>query len=208
MRRRSRLCMLAGLMGGMSLLALTAPPANAARIVRNARVSGGDSIAVASANGGGGGSAFIHIDPVAISGDSGTTVAQSSATNTGNTGPASSTSISSPVAISGDSGSTGKTGDTHVNVAAVNTAIKGRATVDANVHSGNSGDSGRTGNANAVGVAVSSANSGATSASNAQSGSTGDAVNAVKVNASGGNGGDAGNNVTARSGRGANAVIH
>src|SRR3954469_4121415 len=203
MRRRSRLCMLAGLMGSMSLLALSGPPAAHAD-----RAVGGDSIAVASANGGQGGSAFIHIDPVAVSGDSGVAVGQSSATNTGNTGPASSTSISSPVAISGDSGSTGRTGDVHTNVAAVNTAIKGKATVDANAHSGNSGNSGPTGNANAVGVAVSSANSGATSASNAQSGSTGDAVNAVKVNASGGNGGDAGNNVTARSGRGGNAVVH
>src|SRR3954451_5199584 len=139
MRRRSRLCVLAGLMGGMSLLALSAPPAAHAD-----RAVGGDSIAVASANGGEGGSAIIHIDPVAISGDSGTTVAQSSATNTGNTGPASSTSVSSPVAISGNSGSTGATGDARTSVSAVNTAIKGRATVDADTHSGRSGNSGST----------------------------------------------------------------
>jgi hypothetical protein len=192
----------------MSLFAMAAPPANAARIVRNARVSGGDSIAVASANGGSGGSVFIHIDPVAMSGNSGPAVAQSSATNTGNTGPASSTSVSSPVAVSGNSGSTGPTGDVHSNVSAVNTAIKGRATVDADASSGRSGNSGNTGNATAVGTAVSNANSGATSASNAQSGDTGSVANAVSVHATGGNGGDAGNNVRARSGRGGNAVVH
>src|SRR4051794_40028217 len=146
MRRRSRLCVLAGLMGSMSLLALSAPPAAHAD-----RAVGGDSIAVASADGGAGGSAFIHIDPVAISGDSGTTVAQSSATNTGNTGPASSTSISSPVAISGDSGSTGRTGDVHSSVAAVNTAINGRGKGETRPSSGGRGEPGGTGKQGAAG---------------------------------------------------------
>jgi hypothetical protein len=207
MRRRSRLFVIVGLMGGVALFATTAPPANAARVVRNVRVAGGDSIAVASANGGNGGSVGIRINPLAVSGDSGTAIGQSSATNTGNTGPASSTSISSPVAISGDSGSTGRTGDVRSNVAAVNTAIKGRAVVDGGAGSGNSGNSGRTGNANAVGVAVSNANSGAQSSSNAVSGDTGNAVNNVAVRATGGNGGNGGDNVRARSGRGGNAVV-
>jgi hypothetical protein len=202
MRRRSRLCVLAGLLGGMSLLVLAAPPANADRAV------GGDSIAVANASGGSGGSVVLHIDPVAITGNSGATTAQSSATNTGNTGPASSTSVSSPVAVSGNSGSTGGTGDVHTSVSASNTAIKGKVNVDADARSGDSGNSGRTGNAVAVGNAVSNANSGATSVSNAQSGSTGDAVNNVAVRATGGNGGDGGNNATARSGRAGNAVVH
>ena len=113
MRRRSRFCVLAGLMGGMSLLAVAAPPAQAAN-----KAVGGDSIAVASANGGDGGSVVLHIDPLATSGNSGAAVAQSSATNTGN------------------------------------------------------------------------------------------AVNAVKVTAVGGDGGNAGNNVTAKSGKGGNAIIH
>src|SRR5947209_1572877 len=71
MRRRSRLCVLACLMGGMSLLVLAAPPASADKAV------GGDSIAVASASGGSGGSVFIDVDPLAITGDSGVAVAQS-----------------------------------------------------------------------------------------------------------------------------------
>ena len=117
MRRRSRLCVLAGLMGGMSLLVLAAAPANADKAV------GGDSIAVASANGGSGGSVAIHVDPLTVSGNSGPAVAQSSATNTGNTGPASSTSVSNPVSISGDSGSTGRTGDVHTSVARSSTQM-------------------------------------------------------------------------------------
>jgi len=207
MRRRSRLCLLVGLVGGVSLFATAAPPANAARIVRQARVTGGDSIAVASANGGSGGSVSIHVSPTTITGDSGAAVAQSSATNTGNTGPSSSTSVSSPVAISGNSGSTGGTGDVHSSVSAVNTAIKGKATVNADTRSGDSGNSGRTGNANTSGAAVSNANSGAQSNANAQTGSTGNAVNDVKVTAVGGNGAPGGDNVTARSGRGGNAVV-
>jgi hypothetical protein len=191
----------------VSLFAMSAPPASAARNIRHARVTGGDSIAVVSTNGGSGGSVGIHISPSTITGDSGAATAQSSSTNTGNTGPASSTSVSSPTAISGNSGSTGGTGDVHSSVSASNTAIKGKATVNADTRSGDSGNSGRTGNANASGGAVSNANSGATSASNAQSGSTGDAVNSVKVTAVGGNGAPGGDNAKARSGRGGNAVI-
>jgi hypothetical protein len=136
MRRRSRFFVLAGLIGGMGLFAMAAPPANAARIVHHAKVTGGDSIAVASSNGGAGGSVILHVAPLTITGDSGATVAQSSATNTGNTGASSSTSVSNPVAISGNSGSTGGTGDVHVNVSAVNTAIKGKAPVDVDVATG------------------------------------------------------------------------
>lgn len=207
MGRRPRLFVLLGLMASMSLVVLAAPPASAARVVRHVRVSGGDSIAVANASGGSGGSVFVDVSPVAASGNSGAVVAQSSATNTGNTGAGSSTSVSSPVAISGNSGSTRRTGDVHSSVSAVNTAIKGRATVNAPVRSGASGNSGSTGNANAVGAAVSNANSGAQSSSNAASGSTGDAANAVSVHATGGNGGNGGNNATARSGRAGNAVV-
>src|SRR5947207_5763894 len=56
-------------------------------------IRGGDSIADASANGGNGGSVQATIDPVAASGDSGASTAQSSATNTGDTGAASSTAV-------------------------------------------------------------------------------------------------------------------
>src|SRR5207249_8439026 len=73
-------------------------------------IRGGDSIANATANGGNGGSVQATIDPLAVSGDSGASTAQCSATNTGDTGAASSTAVSSPVAISGDSGPTGDTG--------------------------------------------------------------------------------------------------
>jgi hypothetical protein len=204
MRVRSRTAVIAGLMGSMSLLVLMSPPAGADRI---GRVSGGDSIAVASANGGSGGSVTIDVSPVAVSGDSGTTTAQSSATNTGNTGPASSTSVSNPVAVSGNSGSTGSTGDVHSTAAALNTAIKGKATVNVDATSGDSGKSGPTGNATAVGAAVSSANSGAQSASNAASGSTGSVSNDVKVTAVGGDGAPGGNNVHATSGKGGNAKV-
>ena len=215
MRQRSRLCVLAGLMGGMSLLAMSAPAANAAN-----KAVGGDSIAVASANGGSGGSVVLHIQYPASGFGGGTTTGFGGGTGTSGEGirrvmyrslgsytekKSSQATITVP---SGDSGSTGRTGDVHVNVSASNTAIKGKATVNPNARSGDSGDSGRTGNANAAGVAVSSANSGATSASNAQSGDTGNAVNAVKVTAVGGDGGNGGNNATAKSGKGGNAIIH
>ena len=78
--------------------------------------------------------------------------------------------------------------------------------MDGSTH-GDSGNSGRTGNANTSGAAVSNANSGAQSNANAQTGSTGNAVNDVKVTAVGGNGAPGGDNVTARSGRGGNAVV-
>ena len=104
MLRRSRMAVVVGLAGTVSLLSLTAAPSGAA-----INATGGDSIAVASADGGSGGSVDIDVSPVAISGDSGATTAQSSATNTGNTGPASSTSVSNPVSISGNSGDTGRT---------------------------------------------------------------------------------------------------
>ncbi|MDP8938632.1 MAG: hypothetical protein M3O23_13050, partial [Actinomycetota bacterium] len=71
---------------------------------------GGASIAIGSANGGAGGAATVSANPVAITGNSGHAVAQSSATNFGWTGPAFSLAVSNPVALSGRSGSTGATG--------------------------------------------------------------------------------------------------
>src|SRR5207253_5580843 len=59
---------------------------------------GGDAIAQLEANGGNGGAANLTEDPVAWSGNSGTAWAQSSATNTGNTGPATSTADANPQA--------------------------------------------------------------------------------------------------------------
>ncbi|MCU1451563.1 MAG: hypothetical protein JWP02_3733 [Acidimicrobiales bacterium] len=203
MLRRSRMAVVVGMAGTVSLLSLTTAPSGAA-----IRVSGGDSIAVASADGGNGGWVEVDVSPVAISGDSGVTTAQSSATNTGDTGAASSTSVSNPVAISGNSGDTGRTGDVNSHVSASNTAIKGKVSVDGSANSGNSGDSGRTGNASANGVAISNANSGAGSVSNASSGDTGTAANAVKVTAVGGKGGEGGDNVRARSGPGGDVRVH
>src|SRR5439155_8887064 len=66
-------------------------------------ITGGDSIASATANGGNGGDVAAAIDPLAVSGDSGASTAQSSATNTGDTGAAASTAVSSPVALPGRS---------------------------------------------------------------------------------------------------------
>src|SRR5207245_1435792 len=68
------------------------------------------SIAVGDASGGDGGSVRVRVIPTAISGDSGSAVAQSSATNTGNTGSAGSAANSTPLATSGPSGSTGAAG--------------------------------------------------------------------------------------------------
>src|SRR5438270_9690856 len=160
MLRRSRIGIFVALSGCVAMTALMASPSGADTITITGQSTGGDSIAVASANGGSGGSIFLNIRPEAISGASGSVTAQSSATNTGNTGPASSTSISSPVAISGNSGSTGGTGDVHSSADVTNTAIKGSASADPAAVSGDSGNSGRTGTAVAVGSAVSNANSG------------------------------------------------
>src|SRR5205085_10473505 len=73
-------------------------------------LTGGDSIANTSANGGNGGDVRASIDPVATSGGSGASTAQSSATNTGNTGPASSSAISNPQADPAASGPSRATG--------------------------------------------------------------------------------------------------
>src|SRR5947209_6509549 len=116
MLRRSRIGIFVALSGCVAMMGLMAPPSGADTFTITARTTGGDSIAVLSANGGSGGTVDLNLRPVAISGDSGAVTAQSSATNTGNTGPASSTSISSPVAISGNSGSTGGTGATNVTI--------------------------------------------------------------------------------------------
>jgi hypothetical protein len=203
MLRRSRMAVVVGMAGTVSLLSLTTAPSGAA-----IKATGGDSIAVASADGGSGGWVEVDASPVAISGDSGVTTAQSSATNTGNTGASSSTSTANPVAVSGDSGSTGRTGDVTSHVSASNTAIKGKVNVDGSARSGDSGNSGRTGSASANGTAISNANSGAGSVSNASSGDTGTAANAVKTTAVGGDGGNGGDNVHARSGPGGDVRVH
>src|SRR5207245_9446177 len=90
-------------------------------------VTGGDSSANTSVDGGDGGSVNISQDPLALSGDSGASTAQSSATNTGNTGGASSTAWANPVAESGNSGTTGNTGKVNATEGALNTGIKGKA---------------------------------------------------------------------------------
>ena len=68
---------------------------------------------LADTDNGDGGDVKGTVLPTARTGDSGTTDSQSSATNTGATGPASSTAWFLPVARSGDSGSTGSTGGVH-----------------------------------------------------------------------------------------------
>src|SRR5207248_8274335 len=80
-------------------------------LVTIGNLTGGDSIANVSANGGAGGNVTLTIAPLAASGNSGNSTAQSSATNTGNTGGASSTGIADPTAQSGNSGNTGHSGD-------------------------------------------------------------------------------------------------
>ena len=129
--------------------------------VSGGKTVGGDSIAQGEANGGDGGSPWISETPLAQSGDSGTAWAQSSATNTGNTGPATSTANASPTALSGDSGDSGRTGDAKGTLSATNTEIKGRVSVSGDATSGRSGDTGNTGDARADGAAFSVANSGA-----------------------------------------------
>src|SRR5205085_3349131 len=106
------------------------------------RVTGGDSIANTSANGGDGGDVNGTQTPTAASGNSGASTAQSSSTNTGDTGGASSTAVGSPVAMSGDSGDTGNSGAVKANLAARNSGIKGRSVITGDLTSGNTGDSG------------------------------------------------------------------
>src|SRR5205807_4058619 len=101
-------------------------------------VTGGDSIAAVSANGGAGGDVKASQTPDAFSGNSGASTAQSSSTNTGNTGGASSTAVGSPTAASGDSGATGRTGDLKLTAGVINTGIKGRASVGGSAESGRS----------------------------------------------------------------------
>src|SRR5205823_12874062 len=126
-----------------------------------------------SANGGEGGDANLMQSPSPFRADSGAARAQSSATNTGDTGPATSTADASPVAISGDSGKTGATGDAKVNVTDDNNTIKAKGAPLTFASSGNTGDSGHTGDARAASSAKSNANSGAQSKADAVSGDTG-----------------------------------
>src|SRR5207245_8575145 len=118
----------------------------------------------ANANGGNGGAANVTANPTARSGDSGLSWSQSSATNTGNTGPATSTAESNPFAISGNSGASGATGPATVNLNAVNTGLLGEAEAGGDftgAFSGDSGDTGEAGDASAFGTANSLANAGA-----------------------------------------------
>src|SRR5947207_12282175 len=105
------------LAGGLCIAGATGVAAAAVALLgpaaSGATKAGGDSTGSGSANGGSGGSPSVVIAPVAQSGNSGDVHAESSATNTGNTGPATSTAISNPVAITGNSGSTGGTGSVH-----------------------------------------------------------------------------------------------
>src|SRR5205823_265114 len=142
------------------------------------KIVGGDSIASVSANGGDGGDADLTLSPQATTGDSGAAIAQSSATNTGDTGPASSTADANPVAVSGNSGMSGKTGDADATVTQTDTSLLlSSKSVTGAARSGNTGDSGATGDARASGTATSHANSGADSKATAHSGSTGVAAN-------------------------------
>src|SRR5207302_6703355 len=141
-------------------------------VVTGGKVTGGDSIAQGTANGGDGGSPWISEDPLAQSGDSGTAWAQSTATNTGNTGPASSTANASPVAASGGSGDSGNTGKATADLTASNAKIKGSSKVAATVRSGDSGKTGATGDARAAGAGQSPCNPGALSPTHPASGST------------------------------------
>src|SRR5205085_7085685 len=94
-------------------------------------VTGGDSIANGSVNGGAGGDVHSDQSPTAVSGDSGLSRAQSSATNTGNTGPACSTANASPVAASGGSGASGNTGEAKAEAARKSAEIGGKANISA-----------------------------------------------------------------------------
>ncbi|MDP9071595.1 MAG: hypothetical protein M3N68_10025, partial [Actinomycetota bacterium] len=78
--------------------------------------TGGRTAAVGRANGGAGGDVTVTTNPVAVSGNSGEVTAQSSATNYGKTGDATSILDANPTAISGDSGDTGETGDAFAGV--------------------------------------------------------------------------------------------
>ena len=71
----------------------------------------------------------VTANPLAASGDSGPATAQSSATNSGDTGWSTSISESNPLAISGDSGATGHTGPATSNPSAINLAILGSAVI-------------------------------------------------------------------------------
>src|SRR5205807_154212 len=104
---------------------------------------GGDSIANGQVDGGNGGSVQATIDPLAASGDSGASTAQSSATNSGDTGAASSTAVSSPQAVSGDSGPSGDTGAARVTIGATNSALKGSVDLTPLARSGATGDTSR-----------------------------------------------------------------
>ncbi|MDQ6928507.1 MAG: hypothetical protein M3159_07580, partial [Actinomycetota bacterium] len=90
---------------------------------------GGSSVAIGDASGGNGGNVVVLAVPIALSGSSGGVSAQSSSTNTGDTGPAWSGAVSVPIAISGSSGSTGATGPATSNPTAINLGLLGFAIV-------------------------------------------------------------------------------
>jgi hypothetical protein len=145
-----------------------------------------NSAPLGDASGGKGGSVDVTVIPTAISGRSGDTTAQSSATNTGDTGWAASTGTASPVALSGSSGPTG----------------------DAAGKKSSSGGSGSTGDAAAIGSARSAANSGARGNAVATSGQTGAATNDTRLVLTGGQGslGGASNAVPGQAGIASNTV--
>src|SRR5207302_3737328 len=156
-------------------------------------VLGGNSVATGAANGGDGGAASLESSPTAVSGDSGLSRSQASATNTGATGDATSRAVADPQAISGNSGATGATGPATSDIAASNGGILGTTVaVGGDAVTGDSGDSGATGAAAADAFAVSFANSGALAISTSLSGNTGGASNFLGAAALGGFGGNGG----------------
>lgn len=118
--------------------------------------TGGSGAGTADSGGGNGGSNVVVSNPVATSGKSGDASASSSATNTGQTGDATSQAVSNPVSSSGGSGGSGGTGDRGAtsNPSATNTAVLGTAVAGGQLAASNASDStGVTGDA-AVPVAT------------------------------------------------------
>jgi hypothetical protein len=99
--------LLHAVLAAMAALLLVASPALAQ--TGDTSSEGGASVGTGDAGGGSGGDANVVVNPVARTGDSGTASASSSATNTGNTGDATSFAVSNPVATSGQTGGTAQT---------------------------------------------------------------------------------------------------